>query len=443
MDDTGDFEAWLASLPASRGEPPVDDVTHPDPMSLLERIINFYLESRDFNGLAILPSPESHDGARSLIADGLVQLVTGSDYLNTHIRPWVRSDWERQLDELHQVVRGEMGGCLYPTAAGMAARAEPPKAPGKPFLERLLRAESGTLDLAFFEMAAIESYLNDPAFQFRLGDDGFQFADAPDLTDDLDFDDLTLLKEAGYAYDHRVDPKGEEPIKRHWAALMCDLAGLPSQHQQRIRTYELVNPDPGIEPHPIWWGRMMGHWPESIGPFTKVLLEMSAINDVWDLAFGAALFKSTERPPTWGWVLRSTSRDWEGFILTTSTLLVDGLSVKGLDAAGAPKKNGAGDTVGTLNRLGLLLEAKTSPSTTSEGIRRLLAPFHEVRKERQAPAHKLNENVHEPLILNRQRDLLMRVTETLIQIREFVSTHPKVREAGWEPDPRLEKWVVL
>ena len=154
---------------------------------------------------------------------------------------------------------------------------------------------------------------------------------------DLDFDDLTLLKDAGYAYDHGVDPKGEEPIKRYWAALMCDLAGLPSQHQQRIKTYELVNPDPAIEPHPIWWGRMMGHWPESIGPFTKVLLEMSAINEVWNLAFGTALFKSTERPPTWGWVLRSTSRDWEGFILTTSTLLIDGLSAKGLDAAGAPQ----------------------------------------------------------------------------------------------------------
>ena len=141
-----------------------------------------------------------------MIADGLAQLVTGTDYLNTHIRPWVRSDWERQLDEFDQVARGDIGGCLYPTAVGIATRAVPPLAPGKPFLERLMRAESGTLDLAFFEMAAIEGYLNDPAFQFRLGDDGFRFADAPDLTDDLDFDDLTLLKEAGYAYDHSVGP---------------------------------------------------------------------------------------------------------------------------------------------------------------------------------------------------------------------------------------------
>lgn len=443
MDDGRGFEAWLASLPAAGGEAPVDDVTHPDRMSLLAGIIDYYLESGDFNGLAVVPSSDSHEGARTLIADGLVQLVTGTDYLNTHIRPWVRSDWERQLDEFDQVVRGDTGGCLYPTAAGMATRAALPMAPGKPFLERLLRAESGTLDLAFFEMAAIEGYLNDPAFQFRLGDDGFSFADVPALTDDLDFDDLTLLKEAGYAYDHSVDPKGEEPIKRYWAALMCDLAGLPSQHQQRIKTYQLVNPAPRIEPHPIWWGRMMGHWPESIGPFTKVLFEMKALNEVWSLAFGTELFRSTDRPPTWGWVLRSTSRDWEGFILTTSTLLVDGLSAKGLDAAGAPKQNDAGDVVGTLNRLGLLLDARTSPSTTSEGIRRLLAPLHEVRKERQAPAHKTNENVHDPLILNRQRDLLMRLTETLIQLREFVSTHSAVRRAGWKPDPKLERWVVL
>ena len=52
MDDAGDLEAWLASLPAARGEPPVDDVTHPDRRSLLSRIIDYYLESGDFNGLA-------------------------------------------------------------------------------------------------------------------------------------------------------------------------------------------------------------------------------------------------------------------------------------------------------------------------------------------------------------------------------------------------------
>ena len=40
MDDAADLEAWLASLPAARGEPPVDDETHPDRMSLLARIID-------------------------------------------------------------------------------------------------------------------------------------------------------------------------------------------------------------------------------------------------------------------------------------------------------------------------------------------------------------------------------------------------------------------
>lgn len=114
MVDSEDLEAWLASLPAARGEPPVDDVTHPDPMSLLERIIDYYLESGDFNGLAVLPSSESHEGARTLIADGLAQLVTGTDYLNTHIRPWVRSDWERQLDEFDHVVRDKHGRMLVP-----------------------------------------------------------------------------------------------------------------------------------------------------------------------------------------------------------------------------------------------------------------------------------------------------------------------------------------
>lgn len=434
---------WLSSLPSPTPITPVDDVVHPDREPLLIRIIDHYLNSGDYNGLVVAASSEEHRNAKSLIDDGLVQLVTGTDYLNVHIRPWVKDDRERQSREFDQVVRGEMGGCLYPSAAGMTTRSPVPTFPEKPYLERLARAEAGTLDLAFFEMAAIEGYLNDPAFEFRLGDDGFRFSDAPVLTDDLDYDDLTLLKEAGYAYDHRIDPKGDEPIRRYWTALTCDLAGLPPQHQQRIKTYELTNPDPGIEPHPIWWGRMMGHWPESIGPFAKVLLEMQSINEVWNLAFSADLFASTDRPPTWGWVLRSTTRDWEGFILTTCKLLVDGLSAKGLDAAGAPKRNANGDLVGTLNRLGLWLEAKTGASTTAASVKRLLAPLHLVREERQKPAHKVGGNISDALVLNRQRDLLMELTETLIQIREFVSTHPAVRAAAWDPNPALLKWVVL
>jgi hypothetical protein len=53
MDDAGNLEDWTASLTAARREPPVHDATHPDRMPLLARIVDYYLEFGDFNGLQV------------------------------------------------------------------------------------------------------------------------------------------------------------------------------------------------------------------------------------------------------------------------------------------------------------------------------------------------------------------------------------------------------
>ncbi|PKH42159.1 hypothetical protein SAMN05192575_107148 [Nocardioides alpinus] len=436
-----DHDAFFARLPAQARPTPVDDDTYETPLDLLKRVTKFFVDSGDFNGLVVGESTKLHENAVGLINDGLVQLVTNTDYVNIHIRPWLRGDVERQVEELADVAAGGNSGCLYPTAKAMAALHPELSDAERPFRERLLQAGGGTLDVAYFELTAVEGYLNDPDFEFVLGDSGFRFADAPWLTDDLDYDNLTLLKEAGFAYDRTVDPLGPEPIKRYWAALLCDLAELPPLHQQRIRTYELTNPGPEVIPHPIWWRRMMGHWPEHIGPFTRILTEMNAINELWTLAFGADLFTSTVRPQNWGWLLRPSTREWEGFVLTTCKLLLDGISSAGLAAANAPKRNDNGDSLGSLMRLQELMVRQTAHLELN--VPQALAPLHEVRLERQKPAHKTNQNLRDPLILNHQRDLLGRLGSAIGCIRYFVMGHPKVLAAEWQPPDLIDAWLSV
>lgn len=461
-----DLPALLRSSRHRAPTPGVDDLTFPTTDDLLAKVIDHYLTSREFNGLPVGKSPGPTTNAEKLIRDGLVQLVTSTDYLNTHIRPWVRDDWERQIDELAEVACGKLQGCMYPTPAAMRAH-DPRLTYAAPYRDRMTMGH-GTLELVFFDLAALENYVNDPFFDFTFGDDGFRFATAPtaepddgdraeaevayDGTDDSARDNLyqadpaygerdVLAIECGYAYDHRVDYRGDEPIRRYWCAFLHDLVNLPALHQTRLSTFERDSAD--LVPHPEWWDREIGgRWTDTIGPFAKILCELKAINDVWTIAFGTPLFSSVERPRAWGWVLRPTTGAWNEFILLTDKLLSDNLSHKGLDAAGAPATDGAGNRLGSLGRLQEFLLAVSS-ATTDDQVRFVLQPLRQVRKERQSPAHKLEDTASDSNVVNRQRDLLRDVADSLHGIRVFVQTHPKVRTSDWKPPTFIDNWRLL
>lgn len=431
-----DIDAWLAALPERPPIPAVNDATFPNPDDLLARVIEHYLGSHEFNGLPVGESTGPYQNAEGLLREGLVQLVTTTDYMNTHIRPWVKDDRDRQVSELAAVSRGELMGCLYPTPAAMEAHG-PTVTHSEPYRDRMTLGH-GTLELVFFELAAVEGYVNEPAFSFTFSDDGFRFTTATDF--DHTDDDL-LAFEAGYAYDHTVDYQGDEPIRRYWCAFLHDLVKLPARHQLRLSTFERAPDD--LFPHPDWWDREIGgRWLDVIGPFTKILWELKAINDVWSIAFQASLFGTVDRPRAWGWVLRPTTGAWNEFIHLTDKLLSDNLRHEGLDAAGAPKTDGDGNQLGTLTRLQALL-VSVSRKATTESVRFVLEPLREVRKQRQGPAHKIADTVTDANVVNKQRDLLRDVAESLQAIRSFAQTHPKVRAADWNPPQYIDnsRWL--
>lgn len=141
-------------------------------------------------------------------------------------------------------------------------------------------------------------------------------------------------------------------------------------------------------------------------------------------------------------MLRPTTGAWNEFILLTDKLLSDNLLRKGLDAAGAPKTDEAGNRLGSMSRLQELL-VRVSSTTTVDSVRFVLQPLREVRKERQSPAHRIEDTTSDAGIVNRQRDRLRDIADSLHGIRVFVQTHPKVRAAGWEPPDFIDNWRLL
>lgn len=415
----------------------------PTARDLLKAVKQRYLKSRDFNGLhfrAVRSSTDEIRAAVELVEAGLVQVVGPADYMNIHIRPWPsRRTPEMQMDELRRLSTGDYGVALYPLASALKNVKLPAKYDNAPFSKAMARGRS-TLEAAFFSPDVLESYRNDARFEFRMSDFGINFwlTDAALEQDDHLRKDSVSLVHLGFAYDMTgYNPKDPEPvILRRVVAFYGDLDDLTPEHQQRWASYQVdAN---GVDPHPVWFASQMGNWPDGIGPFERLTQELRNIGDLFENVWGTRLFKTHEAPDDFGWILRADQREWDHFIHSLDKLLADNLDASALDKAGVMKRNAAGQQLGTLARLELFM---TSNHVPTEKAQWALAPLKEVRKARQKPALALRTNITDRTFVYRQKQLMHDVDEVLINIRQWLVSHPRNR--GWhDPTSGLKDYPI-
>lgn len=410
---------------------------------LLKKVKRRYMESRDFNGLHVSTTRNSRDEietAMELVVAGLIEVVGPSDYMNIHIRPWPsRRTVGEQIEELRGLSEDDYGVCLYPKAKALKRLKLPKKFEDAPFARAMARGRS-TLELAFFSPDVLEGYRNDARFRFGMSDFGVNFWLSDEAYDNKDQPkkDKVGLMHLGFAYDMRqYDPEvSDAPIIRRVAAFYGDLDDLTPEHQQRWASFQLD--EEGIDPHPVWYASQMGHWPEGMGPFARLAQELETISDLFENVWGMRLFRSHELPEDFGWILRADQREWDHFIHSFDKLLSDNIDGAALDLAEAPKVNKSGDRLGTLGRLELFMIIH---HVKADSVKWALKPLRAIRAARQKPAHTLRTNVTDQTFIRKQRDLLHEVNEVLINIRQWLSSHPQNRD--WkEPWPDAKNYPL-
>ncbi len=164
---------------------------------------------------------------------------------------------------------------------------------------------------------------------------------------------------------------------------------------------------------------------------------MRAINELTTSAYGKPLFKNVDRPREFGWVLRASQSEWDGFVSQADKLLSENLNAKALDAMGAPKNDDSGKAMGSISRLQWVLENRANLPSKQVDLR--LKSFREVRDARQKPAHALRKNVHDNTIVRKQRDLLNEISVSLEALEIIFSRHPNNK--SWKPDELLRGTV--
>jgi hypothetical protein len=397
--------------------------------ALLAEVVEQYLRSGDFNGLAFADETR-RDSAKALIREGLVEVIGEEDFPNPHIRPWAnRRSTDEQVASLDAAVDGTTSGvCLYPLSKALVGQEEVQALSDKPYTQRLA-AGAGQLDVVFFGMDVLESYRNDPRFAFTFSDFGARavVTDAVyDNEQERDADKVSI--QIGFAYRGPLD--GEKPIVRLVAAFVYHLGRLSPEHQRRWETYE-VPPD-GAKPHPIWYAGAMGHWTDRIGSFDALFAELAALDELYERAFGANLLRTTKRPSELGWILRPSQLEFDTFIQTLDKVLSENLRNNAFDAAGIPRTDDKGQQIGTLNRLERVLERA---GVSEDKRKEVMRPLRDAREARAKPSHTLRKNVSDANFVRRQAELVRAVTSSIEQLRRFWQTHP--RNLDWKPTCEL------
>lgn len=395
--------------------------------AILEQVLTQYLESGDFNGLSVSQLVSAGDIAviKELVAEEKLDLVRGDGHPNPHIKALPEDTVSLQLEKIEA---GGLEGCLYPTSRLLKDR-NVGVGETAPYT-RALKEGAPQLSYRAFDLRALEWYRNDPRFDFDVDDihgrilqkEGTQVADREVVLDGLEF------LEFGFAYD--------DEMHRAVAAFIRYLHDLPEELQVEMQKHELSG---SYKLHPDFYRtQITGDFPERMSIYDAFLQEKIEINRMCELMGKPKLFRTEfgdlKRPHGFGILIRPTRKEFRDFSLQLDQLLSDDLNRDFFKGDMELNRNlidedGSKVTLskGTIQLLEEWLVTKfrmREPETISEMIKN----FRTVRKERQKPAHKVEDNEFDQQYLADQRRLINQAFDAVHELRMILENHPAARK---------------
>lgn len=408
-------------------------------IEILDQVVEFYLNSRDFNGLGVAQFNNAVDVGvvRTLIGDRKLDLVRGDGHPNPHIKAFDPEPVETQLAKIDS---GGLEGCLYPTPEVLLERGAG-HGEEAPYTRELLQG-APQLSFRMFDLRVLEWYRNDPRFEFHVDDvhgrilqrEGTQIGDRAVVRDGLEF------LEFGFAYDNEMH--------RAVAAFVRYLHDLPSEQQLEMKKHEVAG---DYKLHPDFFRtQIIGDFPERISIYDAFLQEKHHINNICELIGKPRLFRTEfedyQRPRGFGILIRPTNREFRNFALQLDQLLSDDIDrnfFRGDIELNRRLRDESGAEVvqpkGTIQLLEEWVEARFRPAEP-ELMTEMFRNFRAVRRIRQRPAHQIEDDAFDQRYVAEQRDLISRGYGAVHTLRMVLENHPLAR--GYEVPDHIRNALV-
>jgi hypothetical protein len=415
---------------------------------VFETIVDFFIESNDFNGITLTKISRKVDIQYLTIVDLVADLVRKElvviQYdVNPHIIGVYYPPIERQLAvltdakrnvikvllELPNGIKVESDShtvCAYPTRGHLEKVRDVSSFIKQPFTRELSLGEP-QLKPVFFEIDVLERYFKDPRYSFEFDDysGSISYLDREDQPTQLAERDQFFLKTFGLG----LDKNGG----RVATVFLRYLSDLTEDHQLFWKSKEI--PDGCTMLREYYENTIQGNWHFSHSIFSAFIEEQSVLNDMCKHVFGTGLFKkiftNEQRPKEFTFFLIPTLENYNNFVLLLDKMISDNIDksffkgkidpydFKEIESGIVERKE-----KGTLR---LLEEWLNSVYTTSDGsaINDVFKHFKDVRQQRQHPAHRINENYYDVAFIGKQKEIMKDVFRAMRSMRYIFQAHPK------------------
>lgn len=424
--------AAIQEVPVRAGS---GEKTLPMKENVLNRILDFFARSLDFNGILVpdlstefgVPWSEMREILGQLVQENRISLAFSSHSLNPHVKRLPDLPVDKQVAKLFEEEPYTI--CAYPTSDVIRAAVDLSVYDTQPFTQRLALAEPH-LTPVFFGLEVLDRYYRDPRYYFEFSD----FAGSIGITtehydsQDIAEQDQILLQSFGIGYDSRRN--------RVVVAFLRYLANLSPEHQQ-IWSAHVVHDECSMNSD-YERATIYGYWPEHYSAYQAFLTEQAEINKLAHLVGKPSLFRETfeeQRPKGFIPMLRPTRRNFDEFILLLDKMLSENIN-RDFFKDDIPlerqveRDDGAVEVQrpGTLRLMEEWLSTKYRTADGEDVSGEVVAPLKQIRKLRQKPAHKLQEDEYDLAYPQRQDEILGKACRTLTKLRYILWSHPRARE---------------
>jgi hypothetical protein len=401
-----------------------------DPLAIVERVTQFYIESRDFNGIPAAKlladlgcsHEELKEVVSQLIAEGKIAVVFPRP--NPHIRAFADPPAEKQRAELETAPEPDY--CLYPSPETLRSCVDLTKYSDRPFTLMLALGEP-QLKAIPFDLSVLEVYRNDPRYKFEsndisgwlsVRDEYYQSSEMPER-------DKVHLQDLGFAYN--------DDFERAVAVYLRYLADLSREHQQIWNARRLGE---GYKLHPDHYrATILGEWPEKLPIFEAFTSELSVINKMTVAMGRPPLFRNefSEGPAGFAFLIRPTSKELDDFAHLLDKMMSENINRAFFEGEVSLEEETVRDdgkvVVSQKGTIRLLEEwfAKRFRIPDPKPLQDAIAVFRRVRQMRQKPAHAVNDTKFDSTFFKQQRQLIIDAYSAVRTLRLCLANHPNCR----------------
>lgn len=399
-------------------------------MTLVSRVTEFFLASGDFNGITLaqlLSEGFTVEQIRAAVGAGEIELAFYSHCSNPHIRRLPCLPVVKQLELQTTEPVGHTNA--YPTAATVRDSVDINQWNDKPYAKAMYLG-AAELDWVGFEPSVLDRYVRDPRYTVSFTDysGSISISDEYYESGEMQERDRVILQTFGLGY---IVREGSKDKKRVVLVFYRYLAQLSPEHQQYWRTFESASKPKILDQY--YKNSIVGDFADRTSFFSGIFAELKVIDEITQHVYGATLFRDTNEPERLGALsifFLPTLRNYNEFILELDKTLSDNLNKKFFKDEQLEEETLRSDgkvvvtQKGTLRLLEEWLK-KNIRWTDPNAVEEIMASLKQVRKERQAPAHKTTEDQYDPEYDEKQGRILESVYLSLMHIRRTLQKHPK------------------